>query len=430
MPDAVPSPSGASAATVATVATPANASATPSTNAAAHTIPHTRSTQLLLNLGHAIDHMMLLIFATAVGAIAIDFGFARWEDLMPYSVGAFFMFGVGSIAAGRLGDNWGRRQMMIVFFIGIGAAAILVAFAQSAWQLAAALTVLGVFSSIYHPVGIPMLVQTAKNPGLTIGINGLAGNMGIAVAAITTGLLVKAIGWRAAFIVPGIVSIACGFWFAFAVPRELAPPSKRAPKKTVATRASIARLIAVMTLAAISASFVFNLTTNGNAQLLQERFRGIVEDPATLGALLAVVYAIAAFAQVIVGKLIDHFPIKRIYLIVVLAQIPLFALAANAQGWTLWTLQLMFMAVTFGAIPFTDAMIVRYVDDRMRSRVSGMRIAISFGISSIAVWLLGPIVKTAGFSAVLITLSVIATLTVVFVLLLPAEERDTAVTPR
>ena len=90
----------------------------------------------------------------------------------------------------------------------------------------------------------------------------------------------------------------------------------------------------------------------------------------------------------------------------------------------------MFMAVTFGAIPFTDAMIVRYVDDRMRSRVSGMRIAISFGISSIAVWLLGPIVKTAGFSAVLITLSVIATLTVVFVLLLPAEERDTAVTPR
>jgi MFS family permease len=177
-----------------------------------------------------------------------------------------------------------------------------------------------------------------------------------------------------------------------------------------------------MTLAAVSASFVFNLTTNGNAQLLQERLRGIVEDPATLGTLLAVVYAVAAFAQVIVGKLIDHYPIKRIYLIVVLFQIPLFALAAHAEGWWLWGLQLAFMAFTFGAIPFTDAMVVRYIDDRMRSRVSGMRIAISFGISSLAVYLLGPVVKAAGFHVLLIALAVIALCTVGFVAMLPSEE--------
>jgi MFS family permease len=386
-------------------------------------ITPSRALSLLLNIGHAIDHMLLLIFATAVGAIAVDFGFAHWEDLMPYSAGAFFMFGLGSIASGRLGDLWSRRGMMIIFFIGIGASALLVALMQTPWQLAVALTILGAFSSIYHPVGVPLLVQGAKNPGLTIGINGLAGNMGIAVAAITTGFLVKAIGWRAAFIVPGLVSIACGFVFALVAPKETAPPSKRAPTQAVPTRGTVARLLAVMTLAAISASFVFNFTTNGNAQLLQERFRGIVEDPATLGTLLAVVYAIAAFAQVIVGKLIDHFPIKRIYLCVVFAQIPLFALAAHAQGWTLWVLQLAFMAFTFGAIPFTDAMVVRYIDDRMRSRVSGMRFAIAFGISSIAVYLLGPVVKVAGFSVLLIALAAIAACSLLFVALLPPEER-------
>jgi hypothetical protein len=42
-----------------------------------------RATTLLLNVAHAIDHMFLLIFATAVAAIAADLGFARWEDLMP-----------------------------------------------------------------------------------------------------------------------------------------------------------------------------------------------------------------------------------------------------------------------------------------------------------------------------------------------------------
>ena len=382
-----------------------------------------RALSLMLNVGHAIDHMLLLVFATAVGAIAIDFGFARWEDLMPYSVGAFFMFGVGSIVSGRLGDLWGRRSMMIIFFVGIGASALLVALMQTPVQLAAALTVLGAFSSIYHPVGIPMLVQGARNPGLTIGINGLAGNLGIAVAAIATGFLVKLIGWRAAFILPGLVSIACGILFVFVAPKEATPPSQRKPRQAIATRGTVARLLAIMTLAAVTASFVFNFTTNGNAQLLQERFRGVIEDPATLGTLLAVVYAVAAFAQVIVGKLIDHFPIKRVYLCVVLVQIPLFALAAHAQGWTLWALQLAFMAFTFGAIPFTDAMVVRYIDDRMRSRVSGMRIAISFGISSIAVYLLGPVVKNAGFSVVLLSLAVIAACSLVFVAMLPPEER-------
>ena len=158
----------------------------------------------MLNLAHALDHLFLLIFATAVSSIAADFGFARWEDLMPYSVGAFLMFGLASLPAGKLGDSWGRRPMMLVFFHGLGASALLASLTQNAWQMAAALTLLGCFTAIYHPVGIPMLVQGAKRPGATIGVNGLAGNLGIAAAALLTGLLVQAFGWRAAFAVPGL----------------------------------------------------------------------------------------------------------------------------------------------------------------------------------------------------------------------------------
>ena len=86
-----------------------------------------RAAALLLNVAHAIDHMFLLIFATAVTTIAADFGLARWEDMMPYGVGAFALFGLGSLPSGRLGDLWGRRRMMLVFFFGMGAAALLAA---------------------------------------------------------------------------------------------------------------------------------------------------------------------------------------------------------------------------------------------------------------------------------------------------------------
>ena len=107
-----------------------------------------RPTALLLNVAHAIDHMFLLIFATAVTTIAADFGLARWEDLMPYSVGAFALFGLGSLPAGRLGDLWGRRAMMVVFFLGMGLSGLAIASEPGVWSLAVALTVMGAFSSI------------------------------------------------------------------------------------------------------------------------------------------------------------------------------------------------------------------------------------------------------------------------------------------
>ncbi|HEY1328824.1 MAG TPA: MFS transporter [Casimicrobiaceae bacterium] len=378
-----------------------------------------RATAVLLNVAHALDHLFLLIFATAVGAIALDFGIARWEDLMPYGTGAFLLFGLGSLPAGRLGDLWGRRRMMLVFFFGLGAAALLVACVRTAWQLAIALTVLGAFSAIYHPVGIPMLVRHARRPGLTIGINGLSGNLGVACSALATGLLVKYFGWRAAFIVPGLVAIACGFVFARTATAEDVPPA-RGTAAQGAPAASFARVFAVMTVAAITANLLFNLTTNGNGELLRERLAGVVDDPAKLGALLAGVYAIGSLAQIVVGSLLDRVPLKYLYAGVVAVQAPLFVVAATAQGWAFYVLMIAFMIVIFGAIPFTDAMIVRYVDDSHRSRVSGMRLTVSFGVSSLAVWALGPLVKSAGFGALLLAMAVTAACTLIAVLFLPS----------
>ena len=385
-------------------------------------------TALLLNTGHALDHLFLLIFATAVAAIAADWDMA-WQDLMPYTVGAFVMFGLGSLPAGRLGDLWGRRAMMVIFFLGIGAAAMLVATSAGVWTLAAALTLMGVFSSIYHPVGIPMLVQNARNPGFTIGVNGLAGNLGIAIAAILTGFLVKQAGWRAAFAVPGALAMLCGVLFLYLVPREDMPPAKRQKKSVDLPRAVMARVVLVMTLAAISSSLIFNFTTNGNGQLLRERLRGLVEDPATLGVLLAVVYTIGSLAQLVVGKLIDRYPLKYVYLPIVAAQVPLFLLASGTGGWALYVVMVTFMVFVFGAIPFVDAMIVQYVDDRLRSRVAGIRLAVSFGVSSLAVYLLGPTVKAAGFGTLLTIMAVISGFTTLFVALLPGRMTAPAPAP-
>jgi MFS family permease len=378
---------------------------------------------LLLNFAHALDHLFLLIFATAVGAIAADFGIGRWEDLMPWTAGAFVMFGLGSIPAGRLGDLWGRRRMMLLFFFGAGLSSIAAGFTRTPLEIAVALTVLGSFAAIYHPVGIPMLLQGALRPGRTIGFNGLAGNLGVALAAVSTGFLVEHFGWRTAFIVPGLVSLAAGVLFAHLAPAETSAPASRARTQAPLPRTLVLRALGVMVITATAGGLIFNFTTNGNAQLLGERMRGIIADPGTLGLLLGAIYTVAAFAQVIVGRLIDRVPMKPLFFGVVATQALLFWLAAGASGWAWFALATLCMAAVFGSIPFNDALVVRCIDDSMRSRVSGARLAISFTISSLAVWALGPLVKATGFTALQLGMAAIAALAAAMVLLLPGEQR-------
>jgi MFS family permease len=177
----------------------------------------------------------------------------------------------------------------------------------------------------------------------------------------------------------------------------------------------------VMTATAVTGSAIFTFMVNGNMQILGNGFKGQIENPAVLGTLLAIIYMVASFAQILVGNWIDRFSMKRLQLWIALVQIPLLVFIAYADGWILFIALLVGMAFVFGSIPFNDTMIIRYVDDQIRSRVAGMRYTVSFAISSLAVWLLGPMVKDKGFLFLLLMMAVIALIRVVFILQLPDD---------
>jgi len=380
-----------------------------------------------------MDHLVLLVFASAVSSIASDLGLARWEDLMPYTAGAFLMFGLGAIPAGRLGDLWSRRKAMLTFFFGTGLCCILVALCQSPWQLAIALKLLGSFASIYHPVGIPMLLRDAPRPGLAIGWNNLAGNLGIALAALMTGLIVQWAGWRAAFVIPGLLTIALGLLFARVCaeePHSAVGRAKARQSGPISLSPIVKRALIVMTVAASVGSILFNFTTNGNTELFRERMSLSLPDPVAIGAALSVLYTVAAFSQVLVGRLTDRFALRPLVMSIVAIQSFFLLLSAQSEGWWFYLAALGFMASIFGAIPFTDTIVVRYVDDALRSRVTGMRIGIAFVVSSTAVGLLGPVVKSAGFSNSLMLLAGLSVLTLVAIWSLPTQLDQPRLSPQ
>jgi predicted MFS family arabinose efflux permease len=268
-----------------------------------------------------------------------------------------------------------------------------------------------------------MIVQGSDRPGFVIGVNGLVGNLGIAIGASLSVLLATHYGWPMAYIVPGIVCLIAGALFAILVPTEQEAPAKRKARMLDLPPNVMARVFMIMTCAAVTGSIVFNFTTNSNGEMLKARIAELAADPGLLSAVLFGIFAVASLMQLVVGTLIDRYPLKRVYLPILVAQVPLFLLAAYAEGWGLIGLTTLFMVFVFGAIPFTDAMIVRYVDDRMRSRVTGMRLAIGFGVSSVVVAAIGPSVKAAGFPTLLVTLAGVAFCTMLAISFLPSERR-------
>jgi MFS family permease len=361
-----------------------------------------------LNLGHLLDHLAMLVFPTAVLAIGVQWD-RPYAELLPLALGGFIAFGAFAIPAGWLADHWSRYRVMAVFFFGIGGSLFLTGFAREPWHIAAGLTLTGAFAAIYHPVGIAMLVSSSEKMGRLLGWNGLWGNLGLAFAALLTGALVDAAGWRAAFFVPGALCALAGVAFLVLVrdPGQVKKTSRSLGLHVDARM--MTRIFTIMLIATACGGIIFNSTTISMPKVFDERLSALTRTNFGIGALVAGVYTLAAFAQVLMGALIDRFELRRLMIAVGLVQIPMLFLAANLQGWAMLGAALLMMLAVFGQIPLNDAIVGRYVADEYRARVLGVRYVVSLGVAAVAVPMVAGLYRTAGgFSNVFLVLATLA----------------------
>lgn len=385
-----------------------------------------RSMTLLLNVGHAFDHLLMLIFPTVVLAMGAELG-RGYAELLPLSLGGFIAFGACSIPAGWLADHWSRTGMMTVFFFGIGTASILTGFATGPGQIALGLTLIGVFAAIYHPVGIAMLVANRENVGRVLGVNGVFGNVGVAFSALLAGALAQAAGWRAAFIVPGALAIAAGVAFAMAVRgAQVGVPARKAAAAAKLSRADLARVFGVLTVATACGGVIFNATTISMPKVFDERLTALTSSTLGIGMLVCGVYLIAAMAQLCVGWWLDRRSLKSVFVPVVALQVPLLLLAGTMENYLMLATAVAMMFFVFGQIPINDAMIARYTAEEWRARAYAVRYVLSFSASALAVPLVAWIYKSSGdFRLLYYVLGTLAFVTFTAALLFPSEEAKT-----
>jgi MFS family permease len=379
-----------------------------------------------INVGHFVDHLAMLIFPTVVIALGREWQ-RDYSELLPLTVGGFIAFGAFALPAGWLADHWSRYRMMVVFFFGLGISLFVTGFAQTPWQIGLGLTLTGMFAAIYHPVGIAMLVAAPTKLGSALGWNGLYGNLGLAAAALISGALMDGFGWRAAFFVPGLVAIAAGAAFVALVP-DPGPVKKKS--KSIGLQVDRATMLRIFTILLVATAFggvIFNSTTVAMPKVFDERLRALTATNFGIGALVAMVYSIAAFAQVAMGTLIDRFELRRLMIGVALAQIPLLAIAASLDGWPMLFAALAMMLAIFGQIPLNDAIVGKYVADEYRARVFSVRYVVSLGVAAVGVPLVALLHRTdGGFRNVFFTLAAMAGGMLVASLFLPARPAQLA----
>jgi MFS family permease len=385
---------------------------------------------LLLNIGHFLDHLFTLIFAT-VAALALyrEWGLG-YADLLKYATPGFLAFGLFALPAGWLADKWSREGMMSVFFIGIGFASIATAFARTPFEIGLGLFVVGVFAAIYHPVGLAIVVAKWKNTGMRIAVNGVWGNLGVASAALVTGYFIDHGGWRIAFIVPGVVSIAIGIAYTVLrwpdilsqIAHAKAPGAAKAAAQIAQpadVKAMLLRISMIVFLTTAVSSIVFQSTTFALPKVFDERLGGIATSATVLGQLAFMVFALGSMGQLIVGHFLDKLGPRVVFITAASVQLVFFSLMPGLNDWAALACAMVFMLAAFGQIPINDYMIGRLAEGEWRARVYGVRYVVSFTVLAAALPLIAFIYERWGFDALFRVLALSAAVILAAVLLLP-----------
>lgn len=375
-------------------------------------------------LGHAYMHLFTAFYFVIVLALEADWGMPYPDLIELWTLGALLV-GVGAVPAGWLADRWSAAGMMVVMFVGLGLSGIACAFLDTPTALLLGLSAIGLFSAIYHPVGIAWLVKSADRPGRSLGINGVFGSVGIAAAGITAGALIDWHGWRAAFFVPGLISLATGLALFVCMRLGLVQESaaRRAPPP--ASRSDMVRVFAILLTTMLAMGIIFQASQAAMPKVFDLRLRDLVgEGTFGIGALVAAVYLAGGLMQVTGGYLADRYALKPIYLMTWLFQVPVLLGIGLLSGLPLVVLAAMTVLLSAGALPAENLLLNRYSPARHRSLAFGVKYVIAFGSAPLALQLVAKLTALTGeFVWLFVALAILAAAAAVAAALLPGGWR-------
>lgn len=388
-------------------------------------------TLVFSSLAHTYSHLFTLLYATIVLVLEREWGLS-YAELFALSIPMSVLFGAAALPAGWMGDKWSASGMMALFFLGVGGCSIATGFANSPLGIGLGLAGIGLFAAIYHPVGIPWLVRNAVNRGRALGINGVFGSVGTAGAALVAGLLAELWGWRAAFLIPGVLCLVTGLGFVWARQANLLlDRGEDAVPQPAPGKSDIWRVFWVMSATMLCTGLIYQATAFALPKVFDTRLSGFFNDSMLgIGGMVTIVYTCSALSQLVGGELADRYSLRGVYIAVQWLQIPAILIAMMLIHPALVPVAALMVSLNVAGQPAENSLLAKYTPPQWRGRAFGGKFVLTLGVSSLGVAVIPVIYRFTGTLDVLfILLAACAAGAGIFALLLPREVKDAEAEP-
>jgi len=365
-------------------------------------------------VAHFFTHFYEMIFP----ALAIPLMISLKMDLaevLKLSFLMYLLYGLTALPWGMVADRFNNRSTLIIFFAGTSLGAILTALSGTPVSMMLSLAVIGSFASIYHPAGMGLISLGIRNRGMALGINGVAGNLGLISAPFATGLLNWLVGWEATYLIIGAMGIIWGI-ILFTVDIDETPVHADLEEDASGPRNGnnnsmkyFLILCVAMTLAGLvyrgnsvvlpaylelKASFLWNLLRGTDLPNLT----GAKTVAATL--LTSLIYMVGILGQILGGRFADRYDLRWMYLAFHAFSLPFVILMGLVSQELLVISAGIYIFFSLGMQPIENSLVARYTPSRWRSTGYGIKFILVFGIGSLAVYLVGWIKEAWSLGAV------------------------------
>jgi MFS transporter, FSR family, fosmidomycin resistance protein len=369
-----------------------------------------RNVMLLAGVGHFATHFFELMFPTLAVTVARELRLPLTE-VLGWSFGCYLLFGLGALPAGFLADRFGARRVLLLGLAGMGVSALAAGEAEPGRSLALCLASLGLFASFYHPAGMSLISHNIAARGQALGINGICGSLGIALAPIVTVVLVSHVGSRHAFQVTGLAACTVAAGLAMLrIDDDHGKPARRQDpllSKTVPDGANRWDLFVLLCVAAMLGGISYRGNTVVQPAYFAERVSSL-----GFGTVTTLVYLFGVVGQYIGGTLADRYDLRWLYLAFHATSLPLLLLMSRLAQAPLVTAAALFVFFSLGMQPIENSLFARCSPPRWRATGYGVKFVLTFGVGSLAVLLVQWVKAGADLSSVFVYLAGIVALLV------------------
>ena len=380
--------------------------------------------------GHFMSHFNMLVFPAVVlplaGRLKMDMAY-----ILDLSFWMYCLFGITALPWGMIADRWGSKSLFLIYYIGAGCSGL----AAAVWidqpsKFSIALAMIGLFSGIYHPIGLGMISKEIKRVSLGMAYNGMFGNLGLATAPLLTGVVNWLWGPSAAYLCLGVLNLL-GVGLIVVLPRIQVhqSESKSSGDENGPLIGFLILLVAMMLGgvvyrgATVILPAYFELKNQAIFQWLSSLVGGGLSENLVATTSVSFIYIVGMLGQYTGGRTAERFDLRICYLIFHAITIPAAFLMALAVDLSLIFLAFIYFFFLLGMQPIENTLVAKFTPKKFHHSAFGSKFVLTFGVGALSVKMIKAIETAYSIEAVFYALGLTSIILVGVIVMLIYKTR-------